>query len=81
MDILEGVYSVYGYKSAYDLMRQTHTEEPWLNTEQSHVISDDSIKEFFDGSFDSKKNTSVDTDTLHRLFDENKEVMDWLKDK
>ena len=27
------------------------------------------------------ENTSVDTDTLHRLFDENKEVMDWLKDK
>jgi hypothetical protein len=24
---------------------------------------------------------SEDTDTLHRLFDENKEVMDWLKDK
>ena len=28
-----------------------------------------------------KKDVSVDTDTLHRLFDENKEVMDWLKDK
>ena len=27
------------------------------------------------------ENPSVDTDTLHRLFDENKEVMDWLKDK
>lgn len=24
---------------------------------------------------------SEDIDTLHRLFDENKEVMDWLKDK
>ena len=78
-DILEGVYSVYGYKSAYDLMRQTHTEDPWLNTEQSHVISDGAMKEFFDGSFDSKKSDSVDTDTLHRLFDENKDVMDWLK--
>lgn len=81
LDILEGVYSVYGYKSAYDLMRQTHTEDPWLNTEQSHVISDNTIKKFFDGSFDSPKNSSVDTDTLHRLFDENKDVMDWLKDK
>ena len=27
------------------------------------------------------ENTSVDINTLHQLFDENKEVMDWLKDK
>ena len=80
-DILEGVYIAYGYKSAIDLMKQTHKEDPWLNTEQSHVISDNAIKDFFDGSFDSKRKESVDTDTLQRLFDENKEVMDWLKDK
>ena len=81
LNILEGVYSLYGNKSAYDLMRQTHREDPWLNTEQSHVIKDSAIKDFFDGSFDSKKTNSVDVDTLHRLFDENKEVMDWLKNK
>lgn len=81
LDILEGVYSLYGNKSAYDLMRQTHKEDPWLNTEQSYVIKDSAIKEFFDGSFDSKETNSVDVDTLHRLFDENKEVMDWLKNK
>lgn len=39
----------------------------------------DSIKMSLDAH--DNKTTSVDTDTLHRLFDENKEVMDWLKDK
>ena len=81
LNILEGVYSVYGHKSAYDLMKQTHKEDSWLNTEQSHVISDRAIKEFFDGSFEEKESNYVDTITLQRLFDENKDVMDWLKDK
>lgn len=39
----------------------------------------DSIKMSLD-AHDNKTN-SVDTDTLHRLFDENKEVMDWLKNR
>lgn len=39
----------------------------------------DSIKMPLDAH--DNKTTSVDTDTIHRLFDENKEVMDWLKDK
>ncbi|WP_347975348.1 hypothetical protein [Limosilactobacillus fermentum] len=39
----------------------------------------DSIKMSLDAH--DNKTTSVDTDTLHRLFDENEEVMDWLKDK
>lgn len=39
----------------------------------------DSIKISLDAH--NNKITSVDTNTLHRLFYENKEVMDWLKNK
>lgn len=81
LDILEGVYTAYGPMSAYDLMRQTHKEDPWRNTKQSQIISDSSIKDFFDGSLEDEKASSVDVNTLQRLFDENKDVMDWLKDK
>lgn len=81
LDILEGVYTAYGPMSAYDLMRQTHREDPWRNTEQSQIISDSAIKDFFDGSLEDKNASSVDVNTLQRLFDENKDVMDWLKDK
>lgn len=81
LDILEGVYTAYGPMSAYDLMRQTHREDPWRNTKQSQIISDSAIKDFFDGSLEDEKASSVDVNTLQRLFDENKDVMDWLKDK
>ena len=41
--ILNSIYDVYGYSSAYDLMRQTHREKPWKETPQSEVISDESV--------------------------------------
>ncbi|WP_304133495.1 Panacea domain-containing protein [Limosilactobacillus coleohominis] len=49
--ILNSIYDVYGYSSAYDLMRQTHKEKPWKETPQSEVISDESIKSFYSGVF------------------------------
>lgn len=50
-DILNSIYDIYGHSSAYDLMRQTHTEAPWKETEQSHVISDTKIKNYFKNIF------------------------------
>lgn len=79
--ILNSVYDVYGYTSAYDLMEQTHREDPWLETPQSQPITDDLMINFFSGAFDKKKSNEVDMDTINRLFDENKDVMDWLKDR
>lgn len=49
--ILNSIYDVYGYSSAYDLMRQTHSEKPWQETPQSEVISDRAIKDFYSGVF------------------------------
>lgn len=49
--ILNSIYDVYGYSSAYDLMRQTHSEKPWQETPQSEVISDEAIKDFYSGVF------------------------------
>ena len=49
--ILNSIYDVYGYSSAYDLMRQTHSEKPWQETPQSEVISDKAIKDFYSGVF------------------------------
>lgn len=57
-DILNTIYAVYGYSSAYDLMRQTHQEKPWQETPQSEVISDQAIKDYYSGVFvsdESKK--------------------------
>ena len=50
-DILNSIYDIYGHSSAYDLMRQTHTEAPWKDTVQSEVISDDKIKNYFKDVF------------------------------
>ena len=50
-DILNSIYEVYGHSSAYDLMRQTHKEKPWLETPQSAVISDEKIEEYFKNIF------------------------------
>lgn len=49
--ILNSIYDVYGYSSAYDLMRQTHSEKPWQETPQSGIISDKAIKDFYSGVF------------------------------
>ncbi|KRM62669.1 prophage ps3 protein 01 [Limosilactobacillus coleohominis DSM 14060] len=49
--ILNSIYDVYGYSSAYDLMRQTHREKPWKETPQSAVINDESIQNFYSGVF------------------------------
>ena len=49
--ILNSIYDVYGYSSAYDLMRQTHSEKPWQEPPQSEVISDKAIKDFYSGVF------------------------------
>ncbi|QHJ76638.1 MAG: hypothetical protein [Bacteriophage sp.] len=45
--VLETVMEEYGDKSAIELMNMTHNEAPWKNTEQSTVMSIDSIKEYF----------------------------------
>lgn len=50
-DILNSIYDIYGHSSAYDLMRQTHSERPWKETKQSEVISDDKIKSYFKDVF------------------------------
>ncbi|MCI1290159.1 MAG: DUF4065 domain-containing protein [Lactobacillus sp.] len=50
-DLLNSVYEIYGYSSAYDLMKQTHKEAPWQNTPQSSVISDQAIKNFYSKVF------------------------------
>lgn len=50
-DILNTIYKVYGYSSAYDLMRQIHKEKPWQDTPQSEVISDQAIKDYYSEVF------------------------------
>lgn len=56
-DILNSIYDIYGYSSAHDLMKQTHSEKPWQETPQSGVISDKAIKDFYSGVFVSDDNT------------------------
>ena len=50
--ILNSIYDIYGYSSAYDLMRQTHTEKPWQETKKSEIISDEAIKNYYSGVFE-----------------------------
>lgn len=45
--VLETVMEEYGEKSAIELMKMTHKETPWQITNQSEVISNDSIKTYF----------------------------------
>ena len=54
--ILNSIYDVYGYSSAYDLMRQTHSEKPWQQTPHNRVIKDKYIKDFYSGVFISDEN-------------------------
>lgn len=50
-NILNSIYEIYGYSSAYDLMRQTHSEAPLQETKQSEVISDKKIKDYYQNVF------------------------------
>lgn len=50
-NILNSIYEIYGYSSAYDLMRQTNSEAPWQETKQSEVISDKKIKDYYQNVF------------------------------
>lgn len=46
-EILSSVYDTFGNKSAYDLMRITHKQSPWINTDQGKAISDTEMINFF----------------------------------
>lgn len=54
--ILNSIYDIYGKSSAYDLMRQTHSEKPWQETPQSQVISDKKIKDYYKNVFKVSNN-------------------------
>lgn len=45
--VLNAVYSAFGNTSAADLVKQTHNESPWKTTQQSMVITDEKLKEYF----------------------------------
>ncbi|OZC02408.1 Panacea domain-containing protein [Rubricoccus marinus] len=47
-EVLDEVFSVYGQYTATALMKFTHNEAPWKETERSAVITRDSIKAYFD---------------------------------
>lgn len=51
-DILNSIYEQYGHSSASDLMRQTHSERPWQETNQSCVISPEKIKNYYKDVFE-----------------------------
>ena len=46
-EVLNAVYDEFGGKSAIDLMKQTHSENPWKETAQSNIITDEKLKKFF----------------------------------
>lgn len=56
-NILNSIYDTYGHSSAYDLMRQTHSERPWQETPRNGVIDDAKIKDFYSGVFVLDENT------------------------
>lgn len=45
--LLEEVYNTFAKYSAWGLRNMTHQETPWINTQQSGEISQDSIKKYF----------------------------------
>lgn len=45
--ILRAVWDAFGDMSAIQLMKQTHSERPWKETEQSDVISPNLMKDYF----------------------------------
>jgi len=46
-DLLKEVYEVYGQFSAWKLRNMTHSELPWLKTQQNEEINIDLMKSFF----------------------------------
>lgn len=50
-DILNSIYNQLGVKSAIELMKQTHNEDPWKNTPQSEEITDDKLISYFKDKF------------------------------
>lgn len=47
MEILKETVSIYGLYSAWALREKTHNEPPWLETENSKIIEDKKIIQFF----------------------------------
>lgn len=54
--ILNSIYDIYGYSSAHDLMKQTHSERPWQETKQNDVISDQEIRDYYKNVFQVETN-------------------------
>lgn len=46
-NLLKEVYRVFGRYSAWGLREMTHQETPWKETKKNHVISQESIKNYF----------------------------------
>lgn len=47
LELLEVVMWTYGQKSAFDLSVLSHGEDPWMNTPDSQVITDDVILAYY----------------------------------
>lgn len=45
--LMKDVYLVYGQFSAWKLRNMTHEEPTWRNTERNHIITHDSMKNYF----------------------------------
>lgn len=45
--VLNAVYDTYGDMSAADLVKLTHKQAPWIETEQSHIMDLDTMKSYF----------------------------------
>lgn len=43
--------SIYGNSSAYDLMKQIESEDPWQEAEDGKAISDESLKKYYSSVF------------------------------
>ena len=50
-DIVNTIYDHYSPRSATDLMRQTHQEEPWRQTPINGIITQDMVKNYFKDIF------------------------------
>lgn len=50
-DLLNSIYRVYGNSSAFDLMKQIESEDPWQEAEEGKAISDESLKKYYSNVF------------------------------